>query len=179
MGGRVAVGQDASAHSLATLRLPAASDSSSSGAALPSYNMAHAPSQLPVPVGSTGTAALAAGGASSDCGPLRRASLQSTGNSRLAAQQPADDLLLCFGDNDRGSDDNLADVLFLCGFDNSFAGGFGSAGSSALMPPIPALRSGICSAASLSALCLPSLPQSLASIPAKATGVADEASPLP
>jgi hypothetical protein len=103
-------------------------------------------------------AALGAG-----CHPLRRASLQSTSHSELAAQ-PVDDVLLAFGDSECHPDTDLAEALLSCSFDSTGFDGHGfevsslcSLGSSnmcsdlaggphssaLLMPPIPQLPGGV------------------------------------
>lgn len=196
MGGTVAASSAVSISSSITLRLPAAGGSGISSGELPRYNLAAAPSALLLPPligchpsaaapGVPTIAALTAG-----CRPLRRASLQSTSHSELAAQ-PVDDVLLAFGDSDCHPDTDLAEVLLSCSFDSTGFDGHGfevsslcSLGSSnmcseltggpnsvALMPPISTTLSGNLDSRALSALCLPSLPQSLASIPAKTMGM--------
>lgn len=181
-----------SANSSITLHLPAGSGISAGE--LPRYNLAAAPRCLLLPlVGAhpcglgPGLSAIVAPGA--ECRPLRRDSLQSTSHSELAAQ-PVDDVLLAFGDGDCHPNSDLAEALLSCSFDSTGFDGHGfevsslcSLGSSnmcselgggpnsaALMPSIPTMLSGSLDSRALSALCLPSLPRALASIPAKTMG---------
>lgn len=201
MGGSVASDAGTTAQPPVTLRLPPPELSDSLRASLPSYDLADPSCALPVPTGLEGLGLnggeLSGGGRISGGGgfrgngdPLRMASMQSTARcdglfSNSLATLPIDDVLLsaggfgsCAADfNPRGgfsgglsfSGSLAGSVTCLdsdCASEDScFAGALvfgGGTGGGSLMPAIP----GSYSAGSL----LP-LPQSLACIPAKATGV--------